>query len=304
MISAQRVNTKMRGVMRLSRWKEYVPTVVPATIMGAILAVQHTPSQMLDWRLIVVTLANILVVAYAFMINDIEDAPDDAREADRAARNPVACGEVTPFEGWLASGGAAAIALVLFALAGLWPFVFGCLTLALSHFYSWKPVRLKAYPVTDFVSHSLMLSGLLFLAGYFIYDVSPGSVWFVALSVTLISCYGQMYNQIRDFEMDKLAGLNNTAILIGKRNAQYLMYSFIAVAASLLVFSMVTQVIPVWIALFVAVVAPLVFYFIRSKGDARGATHVGLSGNVQWQFIILANAIVAAWLVVTLLGYR
>jgi 4-hydroxybenzoate polyprenyltransferase len=302
--STRSMNGRVRGVVRLTRWQEYVPTVIPLTLLGAILALKSQPSQTFDWRVLAVMLGNILAVAYAFMINDIEDAPDDAREAARAARNPVASGELTPLEGWLASGGAAALSLVLFALGGLWPLVFGCLTLALSHFYSWKPVRLKAYPITDFVSHSLMLSGLLFLAGYFIYDTAPGSVWFVALSVTLISCYGQLYNQIRDFEMDKLAGLNNTAILVGKRNAQYLMYSFVAVAFALGVFSLVTGVIPLWVAIFVAVVTPLVFFFIRSKGDARGNEDGGLAGDVQWPFIILANVVTFAWLVVTILNHR
>jgi 4-hydroxybenzoate polyprenyltransferase len=304
MISTQTMAIKAKGVVRLTRWKEFVPTTIPVTVVGAILAIQANRGASIDWRLIVVTLANCMVVAYAFMINDIEDAPDDAREAERASRNPVACGEVTPLEGWLASGGLAVIALALFALAGLWPFVFGCLTLALSHMYSWKPIRLKAYPVTDFVSHSLMLSGLLFLSGYFTYHDSPGSVWFVALSVTLISCYGQIYNQLRDFDMDKMAGLKNTAIMVGKRNAQFLMYSFIAVAATLLLYATVTAVFPIWIALFVAVVAPIVFYIIRSKTDARGTANIDVSGGVQWQFIILANAIVAAWLVATLLHIR
>jgi 4-hydroxybenzoate polyprenyltransferase len=298
------MNDKVRSVMRLTRWQEYVPTVIPLTVCGAILALQRAPAQTLDWRLIAVLLGNILVQAYAFMINDIEDAPDDAREAARAARNPVANGELTPLEGWMASGAIAAVSLVLFALGGLWPLVFGCLTLALSHLYSWKPIRLKAYPVTDFVSHSLMLSGLLFCAGYFIYDNNPGTAWLVALAVTFVSCYGQLYNQIRDFEMDKLAGLNNTAILVGKRNAELLMYGFVALALVMLVVSLVAQVIPIWVALFVAVATPLVFFFIRSKGDARGSSHVGRAGSVQWPFIVLINIVTFVWLAVTLVTPR
>src|SRR5262245_2351198 len=168
----------MRGVVRLTRWREYVPFVIPVTSLGAILAAQAHNTR-LDWRLLVTILANILAVGYAFMINDIEDAPDDAREAGRAARNPVANGELTPRQGWVASLTVAAATLVLYGLAGIWPFIIGVLTLALSHCYSWKPIRLKAWPVTDIVSHSLMLSGLLFLAGYFAYGTEPGLVWLV-----------------------------------------------------------------------------------------------------------------------------
>jgi 4-hydroxybenzoate polyprenyltransferase len=298
------MSVKVRGMVRLTRWKEYITFVIPLTLFGAILAAQANNSPTLDWRLIVVTLANVLVVAYAFMINDIEDAPDDAREAHRAARNPVASGEVTPIEGWLASGGVALITLVLYFLAGWWPFAIGCLTLAISHLYSWKPIRLKAWPVTDFVSHSLMLSGLLFLAGYFTYNTTPGAVWFVALSVTLVSCYGQIYNQIRDFEMDKAAGLKNTAILVGKDNAKYLMYSFAVVALLLMIYSLVTQVIPFWITLVVAIATPLTLILIRTKGDMRGGKSAAFSGDFQWQFIVIANIIIAVWLIVTIINFR
>ncbi len=304
MISTLNLTTKASAVRRLTRWQEHVPTNIPLTILGGILAVRVQPAATLDWRLIVVALANCLVVAYAFMINDIEDAPDDAREAARAARNPVSSGQITAREGWFASGGVALLALALFLSAGVWPFVIGCLTLALSHLYSWKVIRLKAYPITDFVSHSLMLSGLLFLAGYFTYDHTPGTVWFVALAVTFVSCYGQLYNQLRDFEMDKLAGLNNTAILVGKRNARILMYAFIGMAVALGLASLAAGVIPLWVVLFVMVAAPLVFFAIRSRLDPRGTNHADASGAVQWQFIIIANAVTVAWLVATMVGFR
>ncbi len=297
------VGVKMRGVIRLTRWKEYVPFVIPVTALGAILAVQPQGIA-LDWRLGAVIVANILAVAYAFMINDIEDAPDDAREAHRAARNPVASGELTPIQGWLASGGVAAITLMLYALAGIWPFVIGLLTLALCHLYSWKPVRLKAWPVTDILSHSLMLSGLLFLSGYFAYGNNPGLVWLVALAATLISVYGQLYNQLRDYDMDKAAGLNNTAIVVGKRNAQLLMYSSVAVALLLMLYAVYMQVIPLWIVAVPLVVAPIFMFTRVPKGDMRGGAAADASGNVQVQFLVLANLTIAVWLIAVMLGIR
>ncbi len=294
------VSLKMRGVLRLTRWREYVSFVIPVTSLGAILAAQAHNIE-LDWRLLVTILANILAVGYAFMINDIEDAPDDAREADRAARNPVACGELTPRQGWVASLAVAALTLVLYGLAGIWPFIIGALTLALSHCYSWKPIRLKAWPVTDILSHSLMLSGLLFLAGYFAYGTNPGLVWLVALAATLISVYGQLYNQLRDFEMDKAAGLYNTAIVVGKRNARLLMYSSVALALILLLYAIYVQVIPLWIMSVPLLIAPI-FYFVRTPTtDMRGAAIAEVSGTVQMQFLVLANTTIAVWLLAVML---
>src|SRR5688500_15567055 len=114
-------------------------------MLGALLAVQAAGSA-LDWRLIAVTAANILVVAFAFMINDIEDAPDDAREAQRAAKNPVTSGRVNMRVAYIACGVVALASLILFALGGTLVFATGAITLALSHLYSWRPVRLKAWP--------------------------------------------------------------------------------------------------------------------------------------------------------------
>ncbi len=293
------VATKMRGVVRLTRWKEYVPFVIPVTALGAILAAEPQ-NRTLDWKLAVTIVANILAVGYAFMINDIEDAPDDALEAARASRNPVACGELTPRQGWAASLTVAAITLVLYGLVGVWPFIIGSLTLALSHFYSWKPVRLKAWPVTDILSHSLMLSGLLFLAGYFAYGSNPGLVWVVALAATLLSVYGQLYNQLRDYDMDRAAGLYNTAIVVGKRNARLLMYSSVALALILMLYAVYVQVIPLWIVSVPLLVAPI-FFFLRTPTDARGGVSADVSGSVQMQFLILANTTIAVWLVAIML---
>lgn len=293
---------KVRGVIRLTRWKEYVPFVIPLTAFGAVLAADPLHIS-LDWRLAVTLLANILAVGYAFMINDIEDAPDDAREAQRASRNPVACGELTPRQGWAASLTVAGITLVLYALVGVWPFIIGGLTLALSHFYSWKPVRLKAWPVTDVVSHSLMLSGLLFLAGYFAYSSSPGLVWVVALAATLLSVYGQLYNQLRDFDMDKAAGLNNTAIIVGKRNTQFLMYSSILMALILMLYAVYIEVIPLWIVSVPLIAAPILF-LIKTPTDMRGGVAADMSGNIQMQLLIVANLTIAVWLVAIMLGLR
>jgi len=296
------VSVKVRGVIRLTRWREYVPFVIPLTIFGALIATHTRTESYFDWRLGVVTIANILAVAYGFMINDIEDAPDDAREAHRAARNPVASGEITPLQGWVASGGVALVTLGLYALAGIWPFIIGLLTVALCHLYSWRPVRLKAWPVTDIVSHSLMLSGLLFLSGYFTYDTNPGLVWFVAAAATLISVYGQLYNQIRDYDMDRAAGLNNTVIMVGKNNARYLMYSSVAMAGLLMLYAFYVHVVPLWILAVPLVVAPILIFTRGPVRDMRGGEAVDPTGGVQVQMVAVANVTIAIWLAVTMLG--
>ncbi len=288
------LRAQLRGLIRLSRWKEYVPFVAPLTILGALLAARPN-SLPLDWRLLAVTLANILAVAYAFMINDIEDAPDDARDPARAARNPISTGEIGIRIGYAACRIVAALTLILYALGGVWALGIGIVTLLLSHLYSWRPVRLKAWPVTDIVSHSLMLSGLLLLAGYYTYDSQPGLVWFVAASVTLVSVYGQLYNQLRDYDMDKQAGLYNTAIILGERNTRLAMYAAIALAAACMLAAIVQGVFPLWLGV-VVVISIAVSMLVSPKTDMRGGAAVELSGAMQIQGLVVANITIITWL--------
>ncbi len=286
---------QLNALIQLTRWKEYVPFVVPLTIIGALLAARPH-GVLLDWRLIAVTLANVLAVAYAFMINDIEDAPDDARDPARAARNPISSGKIPPAIGYRATRIVAAATLILYALGGVSVLLIGIGTLLLSHLYSWRPVRLKAWPVTDVLSHSLMLSGLLLLAGYFIYHDNPGIVWFVAAAATLVSVYGQLYNQLRDFDMDKAAGLYNTAIILGEVYTRRVMYLTIALAATCLLAAIIQGVFPVWLGLVVLVSIPVSMLF-RPRTDMRGGVAVEASGMMQVQALISLNLIIAVWLI-------
>ena len=299
MASTTTSSTQIQGLIQLTRWKEYIGFTVPLTVLGALMAVQQEGAG-LDWRLVAVTLATFLVVAYAFIINDIEDAPDDALEESRRQRNPVSAGRVSLRVGYIALAVVALVTLGLYALGGSYAFLIGVVTLIISHLYSWRKVRLKAWPITDIVSHSLMLSGLLFLAGYFTYGVTPGVIWFIFLGVTLFSSYGQLYNQLRDFAVDKEAGLHNTAILLGERNAKGLMYAMAILAAACFVIGIIGGAFPAWLLIVVIIAVPVSFLF-RPRKDFRGTEFVDASGAIQQQALFVFNAVALVWLVVELI---
>ncbi|MBK8138121.1 MAG: UbiA family prenyltransferase [Chloroflexi bacterium] len=295
------MSNRVTALIQLSRWQEHVPFVIPLTLMGALLALKALANgQGVDLRLLAVMAANVLVVAYAFMINDIEDAPDDALDPDRAKRNPVTSGLISVRAGYTACRVVAALTMLLYAFGGAWPFIIGGLTLLLSHLYSWKPIRLKAWPVTDIVSHSLMLSGLLMLAGYFTYHNAPGLAWFVVAGVTLWSVYGQLYNQLRDYEMDKAAGLKNTSIILGESNTRIAIWITIGLGIGSLLIAIVQNLFPVWLGA-VAIVAILASMLVRPKGDMRGSTVDVAGAAMQIRGLIVFNAIMLAWLVVAVI---
>lgn len=288
------------GLLRLSRWKEHLLFTVPATVLGANMAAAHSPAVALDGRIAIVTLANILAVTCAFMINDVEDAPDDARQAERAARNAVASGEITRQQGWLAAGATALVALVLFAWTSRGALAAGTLTILLTLLYSWRSVRLKALPVVDVLAHVLMLSALLFLAGFLAYRPDWGRVWPVVLGVALISAYGQLYNQVRDYDMDRAAGLRNTASFAGPRGTRWLMIGCLFGAVCCLGVSVAMGLWPLWLVPVAALMAPLVWW-AQSGVDMRGTAAVDVSGRLQWGVMWAANGLVLVWLAVLLI---
>lgn len=288
----------LRSLSQLSRWPEHVPFTVPLTLAGAIMAAR---SEGPDGRLAVVLAANVLAVTCAFVINDVEDAADDARDPARGARNAVAQGAISPGMGRGMAVLSGALALALYALLNATVFGLGALTVGLAWLYSWRRVRLKAYPAIDVVSHALMLSSLLWMTGYFAFDCAPGAAWWVALAVGLVSAYGQVYNQVRDFDMDRAAGLRNTASVLGAARSRWTMHLLLLGAAVSLAISILQGVWPLWLALVPAACAPLML-LVRPSADMRGTQAIDFSGRAQIGFIVIANVTVIVWLLAALLG--
>lgn len=283
---------KLKALMRLTRWREHVPYTLPLVLGGAMLAV-HLNQAQLDWRVIAVVIANILAMSFAFMINDVADAPDDALNPRKKAHNVISSGILTPFEGNLASGVTFILSAVLFALGGFWPLIWGGSTLILCFLYSAHPFRLKARPVTDVVSHVLMLSGLLAMSGYFIYDTTPGWAWFFVIGATLFSGYGQFYNQVDDYEVDKAAGLKNTVVLLGKTPTTILMYACAIGAGLSLGVTIVAGIWPMSL-LPVAIIAIFISAMFEWDTDMRGNPVEG-SAALQKPGLFVANVIILLW---------
>lgn len=288
----------LSAILKLTRWHEFLLFTSVLTLLGGLTAHQQHDDINLDWRLIVVLLANLASMAYAFMINDIEDAEDDAHEAERGDRNPITTGELSKRTGWLAAFGIAGVALLGYAIAGLYPLLTGILILVLAHLYSWKPVRLKGLPLVDILSHALFLSMLLYLAAFFIYSTDLGILWILAIGTFLISAYGQLYNQVRDYDADRAAGLKNTASVLGKTVTMILAYSSLGGFVLSLVISAVAGIFPLWLGIVLLVSGSLILYLGRNnKHDMRGTTTDDPIARIQEQILLIFNIILLAWLV-------
>lgn len=292
----------MRVWLQLSRWQEFLPFVVPLTVLGAILGAEAA-GRALDWRLLASLAGNLLVVAYAFMVNDIEDAPDDALDAARAPQNVIASGRLSARAAYAGSALVALAALACFSFGGERVWITGAVTLALAHLYSWRPLRLKKWALVDVASHALMLSALLFLTGFWLYGAALGEAGWLLAAATLLSAYGQLYNQLRDVTTDRAAGLRNTTWLLGARGARLAMYATLALSAYCVLQASLAGLFPLAAGAGVLVALPLALLLPRwaQRGlDMRGSAAADPSGALQAQALLLLNGLAAGWLIAAL----
>jgi len=271
------VKKTIKGLVKLTRFNEYVYFVVVTTLLGVASA-----DGTLDWRLLVVLAANWLAVGFAFMINDIEDAPDDALSANKINRNPVSSGWITPGEARTATFLVGITSAILYAFLGVKPLIFGGITLILGFLYSSRSVRLKTIAVFDIISHCLMLAGLQFLCGYFTFTSRFNQNWlWPFIFVVSISIYGELYNEVRDIEGDREAHLRHTAIVLGEKPTHGLMILMLIVGVfSGAVSLMAINLIPMWVLATMAILAGLFIIppLVRMRKDD---TSIAIQGAFQ-----------------------
>jgi 4-hydroxybenzoate polyprenyltransferase len=299
------IKKRIDGTIRLSRYREFLWFVMITTLLGAVAS-----GGVLGIRLIAVLVANWLAVAFMFMINDVEDAPDDALCPHKAARNPIVSGLLSHRSGWWASALAALLAGLLFLLLGLGPALWGWIGLLLGYLYSWKKIRLKNFPVVDVLSHSMMLAGCQFLASFCTF--SPGVYWwwpFPFCMTVSISMYGELFNELRDFHKDREAGLTHTALILGYRNTTAVMYGLLGIGMlSAAITLVVIRIVPFWVllvmlAFLVLLLTPAVVRIAR-KAPSTVGVHGPLHKPVEISLAVaLSTYYVGPWLGARLLAW-
>ncbi|MBG0786344.1 MAG: UbiA family prenyltransferase [Anaerolineaceae bacterium] len=178
----------IKGLLRLTHFNEYAWFVVITTILGITSA-----KGQLTWQFAAVLAANLLAVGFAFMVNDIENAPDEALSPAAGSQNPIASGLLTPKAARLGAFLAALIAGLLFALLGWIPLLVGLLSLILGYFYSAKAIQLKSITFVNLIAQCLMLAGLQFLSGYFSFQTLLTRQWYWPfIFVLTISIYAEL----------------------------------------------------------------------------------------------------------------
>ncbi|KXK27320.1 MAG: 4-hydroxybenzoate octaprenyltransferase [candidate division WS6 bacterium OLB20] len=223
------------GVIRLSRYQEVAASVAVLSALGMFLVHSNALGEITAPTFLLVVLGNFLATTFAFMINDVEDAEDDARDPKKAKRNPISAGMLTHVQGTVVSVAVALTAMLIYTLLGPMPAVIGASVLLTGFLYSWRKVRLKGMPFIDMISHGYFLGSGALLISFLSFTEFHTEVLPAFLAVFLISLGGDLFNEIRDYESDRKAQLKNSVSIIGLRASIALRYIVTAVGLVLAV---------------------------------------------------------------------
>jgi 4-hydroxybenzoate polyprenyltransferase len=147
----------------------------------------------------------------------------------------------------------------LFAVLGMWPFLFGMISLTFGFLFSVKFVQLKAMAFFDIAIHSLLLAGLPFLCSYFSFSSRLNRVWFWPfVFVIAIHTYLQLQHDVNNLNNAPKTKKGRTVLHLGER----LVTSLIIATAILGAFTgivtfFLVDVIPAWVILLMAILAVL-----------------------------------------------
>lgn len=159
------------------------------------------------WETAVLALAIGVGYWFAFALNDYFDAPFDALDQQKAARNffvhvSVPGWVVVLFSIFLLVG-----VLIAYTQFGLLGWLFWGISCFVAWAYSAPPLRLKMRPGLDIIIHALFVQTFPYLICMILVQVSWGLLDWVLLAIlSLASLTAQLEQQVRDFVVDLQAG--------------------------------------------------------------------------------------------------
>jgi len=203
---------------RLTRIRKLLPKLI--LIFPLIFII--SPQNFFSFKTIIVFFANVFLTFSGFTINDVEDADDDCHDLEKRKRNPFASGELTKKQGYLIAFSLFFIGLSLLLAISYLVFLIGSILSLVGFLYSWRPIRLKSIPIVDLISHVIGVGVLQFSITYLAFRLLD--LFFISFLMMIIpfSIASDIFQELRDFNVDKERGVNNTVQKLGKFNPRKL----------------------------------------------------------------------------------
>lgn len=258
------IATKLRHFYNLARPWEYYGFSLLITTLGLLLArATDTPS------ILRILSANFLACMFIFVINDIEDRDYDALDPAKKLRNPLAGGVMSLNHANMFCWSLFSLSMILYVSINTQTALYGIAILLLGFLYSWRRVQLKSRPFLDLLSHGLYFGPLLLLAGFSITNTQfTLYASLMSIAVFVLSVIGDINNEMRDHDVDRLSGIVNTATVFDFARYKKV-FSFITLISVGYIFFYVITTLPIlFTALIVAysiIHSLYILYLVKHK---------------------------------------
>ena len=264
-------------------------------LLGAVFAIRHPTAANLG-PLAILTVANVLLMAHIFMLNDWSGLTTDLADPNKAAGVFTARGVGRKEIGGLTAG-LLALSLLLFSRLGLSTL---CLSLAiaiLSALYSLPRFNWKGRPLLSSAAH--LAGGVLhFLLGYSLGSAIDGRGLAIASFFALTFAAGHLTQELRDHQGDVLNAIRTNAVAFGQRRTFAASLAFFTLAHALLLLLAHQGTLPPLLAALVALYPIHLYWSLKTL--AAGLTYASIR-RLQARYRAL-YAIVGLAMVVALCG--
>lgn len=264
-------------------------------LLGAAFALRHPAMESLG-PLAVLTVANVLLVAHIFLLNDWAGLTTDLADPNKAAGVFTARGV-----GRREIGGLTvlllALSLVLFSRLGPVTLGLALAIAALSALYSLPRFHWKGRPLLNSAAH--LAGGVLhFLLGYSLWSAIDRRGLATATFFALIFAAGHLTQEIRDHQGDVLNDIRTNAVIFGRRRTFVASLALFTLAHALLLLLALRGVLPRPLAALVVLYPVQLRWSLRTL--AEGLTY-GSIRRLQARYRAL-YAVVGLVMVVALYG--
>jgi 4-hydroxybenzoate polyprenyltransferase len=264
-------------------------------LLGAAFAIRH-PAAASVAPLAILTVANVLLMAHIFMLNDWSGLTSDVIDPNKAAGVFTARGVDRKEIGGLAAG-LLAVSLLLFSRLG--PSALG-LSLAiatLSALYSLPRFNWKGRPLLNSAAH--LAGGVLhFLLGYSLGNAIDGRGLAIATFFALTFAAGHLTQEVRDHQGDVLNAIRTNAVIFGPRRTFAASLALFTLAHALLLLLALQGILPRPLAALVALYPVHLRWSLKTLSE--GLTYASirrLQARYRALYAIIGLAmVVALWL--------
>ncbi len=241
----------------------------------------------------ILAIANLLLMAHVFLINDWSGLTGDLEDPNKAASVFAARGVGRKAVARI-SAGLVAASLALFGYLGRDMLLLAAAIAMLSALYSLPRFNLKGRPVFNSVAH--LTGGILhFLLGYSLFSTIDGRGIAIAMFFALTFVAGHLTQEVRDRDGDSLNGIGTNAVIFGSRRTFLAGLIVFGLAYAVLVGMAVGGILPLPLA------AMGFLYFIHLRWSLRTlredlsyASIVKLQGRYRALYSLIGLSMIVA----------